>query len=83
MAIDMIMNIRKYDTNKRWVIHNLCYQKVSNLWFFETFHLRKEGNLHSISKDLIPKWFTDVKIDENLMEHVQIVKDTKSHKNKG
>jgi hypothetical protein len=35
MPIDMIMNIVKYDINKRWVIHNLCQQKMGNLWFFE------------------------------------------------
>jgi len=40
MAIDMIMNIVKYDTNKRWVIHNLCQQKMSNS-FLKTFALKK------------------------------------------
>jgi hypothetical protein len=31
----MIMNTMKYNTNKRWVIHNLGQQKVGNLWVFE------------------------------------------------
>jgi hypothetical protein len=27
---NMITNIVKYDTNKRWVIHNLSQQEVGN-----------------------------------------------------
>jgi hypothetical protein len=38
----MIMNIMKYDTNKRSVIHNLSQQEVGNLWLFEKFSLEGE-----------------------------------------
>jgi hypothetical protein len=30
MDVDMITNTMKDDTNKRWVIHNLKQQKMSN-----------------------------------------------------
>jgi len=50
MVVDMIMNTMKYDTNKRWVIHNLNQQKVNNPQLFEFFffevhtQLQKEYN---------------------------------------
>ncbi len=34
LNIDMIMNIMKYDTNKRWVIHNFNQQEMGNPQFF-------------------------------------------------
>jgi len=30
MDVNMIMNIMKYDTNNKWVIHNLNQQEVGN-----------------------------------------------------
>jgi hypothetical protein len=48
----MIMNIMKYDTNKRWVIHNLNQQEVGNPRFLKTFSLKKRGNPHSIPKKI-------------------------------
>jgi hypothetical protein len=33
--VNMFMNTVKYDTNKRWVIHNFNQQEVCNLWLFE------------------------------------------------
>jgi hypothetical protein len=42
MDVDMITNIMKYDTNKRWVIHNLSQQEVGNLWLFEIFSFEEE-----------------------------------------
>jgi hypothetical protein len=48
MDVDMNTNIVKYDTNTRWVTHNLSQQKVGNLWFFEKKVIRiqfqKESN---------------------------------------
>jgi hypothetical protein len=35
MDVDMNTNIMKYDTNTRWVTHNLSQQKVGNLRLFE------------------------------------------------
>jgi hypothetical protein len=35
MDVNMIINIVKNDTKKRWVIHNLSQQKVGNLRLFE------------------------------------------------
>jgi hypothetical protein len=43
MDVDMITNIMKYDTNKRWVIRNLSQQEVGNLWFLENFSFEKKG----------------------------------------
>jgi hypothetical protein len=43
MDVNMIMNTMKYDTNKRWVIHNLNQQKVGNPRFLESFSFEKEG----------------------------------------
>jgi hypothetical protein len=40
--MDVNMNIVKYDTNKRWVIHNLNQQKVSNLLLLEIFSFEEE-----------------------------------------
>jgi hypothetical protein len=40
MDVDM-MNTMKYDTNKRWVIHNLSQQEVDNSWLFENFSFEK------------------------------------------
>jgi hypothetical protein len=42
MDVDMIMNIVKYDTNKRWVIHNLN-QQFATSW--KLFYWRK-GVIH-------------------------------------
>jgi hypothetical protein len=33
--VNMIMNLVKYNTNKRWVIHNLSQQEVGNTWLLE------------------------------------------------
>jgi hypothetical protein len=33
----------KYDTNKRWVIHNFNQQEVGNILFFENFSFEEEG----------------------------------------
>jgi hypothetical protein len=43
MDVNMTMNIMKYDTNKRWVIHNLNQQEVDNLRLFENFSFKEEG----------------------------------------
>jgi hypothetical protein len=43
MVVDMIMNTMKYDTNKRWVIHNFNHQDVGNPWLFENFSFEEEG----------------------------------------
>jgi hypothetical protein len=44
----MIMNTVKYDTNKRWVIHNFNQHEMSNPWLFrrEVIHaqLQKESS---------------------------------------
>jgi hypothetical protein len=42
MDVDM-MNIVKYDTNKRWVIHNLSQQKMGNLWLLEKLSFEEKG----------------------------------------
>jgi hypothetical protein len=39
----MIMNIVKYDTNKRWVIHNLNQQEMGNLQFLENFSIEEKA----------------------------------------
>jgi hypothetical protein len=36
MDVNM-MNVIKYDINKRWVIHNLSQQKMGNPWLLENF----------------------------------------------
>jgi hypothetical protein len=41
MDVDMIMNIVKYDTNEKWVIHNLNQQKMGNLRLLENFSFEK------------------------------------------
>jgi hypothetical protein len=41
MDVDMIMNTVKYDTNKRWVIHNLNQQEVGNMWFIDFIFLEE------------------------------------------
>jgi hypothetical protein len=38
----MIMNTMKYDTNKRWVTHNLNQQEVGNPRLFENFFFERE-----------------------------------------
>jgi hypothetical protein len=48
----MIMNIVKYDTNKRWVIHNLNQQKWVIYKFLKIFPLKKMGNPYSILKNI-------------------------------
>jgi len=60
--IDMIMNIVKYDTNKRWVIHNLNQQDVGNPQFLENFSFS-----HSTFLKISLKWFIEEKIDIDLM----------------
>jgi hypothetical protein len=35
--------IVKYDTNKRWVIHNLSQQEVDNLQLLENFSFEEKG----------------------------------------
>jgi hypothetical protein len=42
MDVNMIMNIVKYDTNKRWVIYNLSQQEVGNPWLFENFSFEEK-----------------------------------------
>jgi hypothetical protein len=42
MDVNMIMNIVKYDTNKRWVIHD----------FLEKIPLKKMGNPYSTPKGI-------------------------------
>jgi hypothetical protein len=39
----MIMNTMKYDTNKRWVFHNLSQQDVGNPQLFEKNSFEEEG----------------------------------------
>ncbi len=48
----MIMNTMKYDTNKRWVIHNLSQQKMGNPQLLEKIPLKKKGNPHSTPKGI-------------------------------
>jgi hypothetical protein len=43
MDVDMIINTVKYDTNKRWVIHNLNQQEVDDAWFFEKNSFEDKG----------------------------------------
>jgi hypothetical protein len=43
MDVNMIMNTMKYDTNKRWVIHNLSQQEVGNLQLLEKFSFEEKG----------------------------------------
>jgi hypothetical protein len=43
MDVDMILNTMKYDTNKRWVIHNIKQQKVGNLCFLKQNSFEEEG----------------------------------------
>jgi hypothetical protein len=38
-----IMNIVKYDTNKRWVIHNFSQEKMCNMQVFEKNVFEEEG----------------------------------------
>jgi hypothetical protein len=38
----MIINIVKYDTNKRWVIHKFSQQEVGNAWLFEKKSFEKK-----------------------------------------
>jgi len=42
MDVDMNTNTVKYDTNTRWVTHNLSQQKVSNLRLFEKNYFEKK-----------------------------------------
>jgi hypothetical protein len=51
MDVDM-MNTVKYDTNKRWVIHNLSPQEVRNPRFIKKNPLKKRGNPHSTPKEI-------------------------------
>ncbi len=50
MDVNVNTNNVKYDTNKRWVIHNLSQQKMGNLQLFENFSFEEKGNPHSIPK---------------------------------
>jgi hypothetical protein len=43
MDVNMIMNTVKYDTNKRWVIHNFNQQEMGNLWLLKYFSFKEEG----------------------------------------
>jgi hypothetical protein len=52
MDVDMIMNTMKYDTNKRWVIHNLNQQEVGNPWLLEICFWKNRGNPHSTPKGI-------------------------------
>ncbi len=38
-----MMNIVKYDTNKRWVIHNFSQQEMGNLRLLKKFSFEDEG----------------------------------------
>jgi hypothetical protein len=51
MNVNM-MNIMKYDTNKRWVIHNLNQQEMGNHNFLKTFTLKKRGNPYLTPKEI-------------------------------
>jgi hypothetical protein len=42
MDVDM-MNVMKYDIDKRWVIHNLNQQKMGNLQLLENFSFEEKG----------------------------------------
>jgi hypothetical protein len=52
MDVDMIMNVVKYDTNKRWVIHNYSPQEVGNPQLLENLFLKKRGSPHLIPKKI-------------------------------
>ncbi len=41
--VDMIMNIVKNDTNKRWAIHNLNQQEIGNLRLLEKNSFEEKG----------------------------------------
>jgi hypothetical protein len=43
MDVD-IMNIMKYDTNKRWVIHNFSKQQMGNSQLPKSFPLNKSNS---------------------------------------
>jgi hypothetical protein len=43
MDVNMITNTMKYDTNKKWVIHNLNQQEVGNSRLFKNFSFEEEG----------------------------------------
>ncbi len=51
MNVNM-MNTMKYDTNKRWVIHNLNQQDMGNHDFLKTFTLKRRGNLDPTPKEI-------------------------------
>jgi hypothetical protein len=38
-----MMNTVKYNTNKRWVIHNLNKKEMGNLQLLEIFFFEEEG----------------------------------------
>jgi hypothetical protein len=42
MDVD-IMNTVKYDTNERWLIHNLSQQELSNPQLFKNFSFETKG----------------------------------------
>jgi hypothetical protein len=74
----MIMNIMKYDTNKRWVIHNFNQQDMGNLQYLKFFYFTFNSK-----KNLTLKWLINAKIDVNPIQYVQIVRDMNNHKNNG
>ncbi len=78
LNIDMIMNIMKYDTNKRWVIHNFNQQDMGNLQYLKFFYFTFNSK-----KNLTLKWLINAKIDVNPIQYVQIVRDMNNHKNNG
>ncbi len=43
MDVDMIMNNVKYNTNKRWAIHNLSQQEMGKSQLFENFSFEEDG----------------------------------------
>jgi hypothetical protein len=43
MDVNMITNVVKYNTNKRWVVHNLNEQEVDNPWLLEKKSFEEEG----------------------------------------
>jgi hypothetical protein len=42
MDVNM-MNVMKYDIDKRWVIHNLNQQKMGNVRLLENFSFEEKG----------------------------------------
>jgi hypothetical protein len=66
----MIINTMKYDTNKRWVIHNFSQQEVGNAWLLEKNSFEKKKVTLKSKRNLIPKWFIDTKTNVNLMESI-------------